>query len=64
VGKAIPFGIHDHDTAAFAVATIGRCWDMVGSVAYPKATSLLVTADADGSNCYRNRLFKVELGKA
>ena len=76
VGKAIPFGVYDihandgfvvvgddHDTAAFAVATIGRWWDMVGAVAYPEATRLLVTADAGGSNSYRNRLWKVELAK-
>jgi hypothetical protein len=76
VGKAIPFGIYDisaddgfvvvgddHDTAAFAVATIGRWWDMVGSLAYPKATKLLVTADAGGSNSYRSRLWKVELAE-
>lgn len=76
VGKAIPYGVYDiaanegfvvvgsdHDTAAFAVATIGRWWDMVGSLAYPKATRLLVTADAGGSNGYRLRLWKVELGR-
>jgi hypothetical protein len=76
VGKAIPFGVYDlnadqgfvvvgddHDTAAFAVATIGRWWDMVGSVAYPNADRLLVTADAGGSNSYRSRLWKVELAK-
>jgi hypothetical protein len=76
VGKAIPFGVYDlgadegfvvvgddHDTAAFAVATVGRWWDMVGSVAYPEATKLLITADAGGSNSYRNRLWKVELAK-
>jgi len=76
VGKAIPFGVYDlgtdegfvvvgddHDTAAFAVATVGRWWDMVGSVAYPDATQLLITADAGGSNSYRNRLWKVELAK-
>ena len=51
----------DNDTAAFAVATIGRWWDMVGSVAYPGATRLLITADAGGSNGYRNRLWKREL---
>src|SRR6202011_93243 len=67
VGKAIPFGVYDiganegvvvgddHDTAQFAVATISRWWDMVGAVAYPKATRLLITADAGGSNSYRNR---------
>ena len=75
VPKAIPFGVYDiaanegfvvvgddHDTAAFAVATIGRWWDMVGSVAYPNARRLLITADAGGSNGYRVRLWKVELG--
>ena len=76
VGKAIPFGVYDlnadegfvvvgddHDTAAFAVATIGQWWDTVGVAAYPKAERLLITADAGGSNSYRNRLWKVELAK-
>ena len=76
VGKAIPYGVYDvaadqgwvsvgadHDTAAFALATIGRWWDMVGAVAYPKAKRLLITADAGGSNSYRSRLWKVELAK-
>src|SRR5882672_346999 len=74
VGRAIPYGVFDvaanegfvvvgddHDTAAFAVATIGRWWDMVGSVAYPDAHRLLITADAGGSNGYRVRLWKLEL---
>jgi hypothetical protein len=76
VGKAIPYGVYDlgadtgwvsvgddHDTAAFAVATIRRWWEMVGAQAYPQANRLLVTADAGGSNGYRSRLWKVELGK-
>jgi hypothetical protein len=76
VGKAIPFGVYDigadegfvvvgddHDTAEFAVATIGRGWDMVGRAAYPTATKLLITADAGGSNGYRSRLWKRELGR-
>jgi hypothetical protein len=76
IGKAIPFGVwdmtadegfvvvgDDHDTAEFAVATIGRWWAMVGSAAYPKATRLLITADAGGSNGYRSRLWKLELAK-
>jgi len=76
VPKAIPYGVFDlaanegfvvvgadHDTAAFAVATIGRWWDMVGSRAYPHAHRLLITADAGGSNGYRIRLWKVELGR-
>jgi transposase len=58
-GKAIPYGVYglganagwvsvgtDHDTAAFAVATIRRWWEQTGQVLYPKATRLLVTADA------------------
>lgn len=76
IGKAIPFGVwdmtadegfvvvgDDHDTAEFAVATIGRWWDTVGSASYPKATRLLITADAGGSNSYRSRLWKLELAK-
>ena len=76
VGKAIPYGVYDigantgwvsvgddHDTAAFAVATIGRWWDMVGAPTYPKAKRLLITADAGGSNGYRVRLWKRELGR-
>ncbi len=76
VGRAIPYGVFDvaanegfvvvgddHDTAAFAVATIGRWWDMVGSVAYPDAHRLLITADAGGSNGYRLRLWKLELAR-
>jgi transposase len=76
VGKAVPYGVYDlftnegfvtvgddGDTAAFAVASIGRWWDAVGALAYPDATRLLITADAGGSNSYRARLWKVELAK-
>ena len=75
VGKAIPYGVYDmaanagfvvvgddHDTAEFAVATIGRWWDKIGAPAYPRATRLLITADAGGSNRYRVRAFKTGLG--
>lgn len=74
VPKAIPFGVYDvganqawvsvgddHDTAEFAVATIGRWWDKMGSPLYPKARRLLVTADAGGSNGYRVRAWKTGL---
>ncbi len=74
LGRAVPYGVYDlsanqgfvgvgtdNDTAAFAVNTIGRWWDMVGSVAYPGSSGLLITADAGGSNGYRNRLWKREL---
>jgi hypothetical protein len=76
VPKAIPYGVYDigannawvsvgddHDTAAFAVATVRRWWTTMGSRAYPDATRLLITADAGGSNGYRNRLWKVELAR-
>ena len=73
-GKAIPYGVYDlalnkgwvtvgmdHDTAAFAVNTIRRWWQAMGSTAYPKAASLLVVADSGGSNGSRVRLWKWEL---
>jgi Rhodopirellula transposase DDE domain len=76
LGKAIPYGVYDlaansgwvsvgvdHDTAAFAVATLGRWWQQVGSATYPAASRLLVTADAGGSNGYRVRAWKTELAR-
>ena len=75
-GKAIPYGVYDvaadaawvsvgrdHDTAAFAVATLRRWWQAMGAAAYPSATRLLVCADGGGSNSYRTRLWKVELAR-
>ena len=76
VGKAIPYGVYDlgrnrgwvsvgtdHDTAAFAVATLRRWWEQVGSLAYPNAEQLLICADAGGSNGYRVRAWKTELAR-
>lgn len=73
-GHAIPHGIYDllrnegwvtvgidHDTSAFAVASIRTWWKRMGSRVYPKATDLLITADAGGSNDHRRRLWKLEL---
>jgi Rhodopirellula transposase DDE domain len=73
-GKAIPYGVYDvagnagwvnvgtdHDTAAFAVATIRTWWRKAGQTAYPDARRMLITADGGGSNGYRTRLWKVEL---
>jgi hypothetical protein len=73
-GKAIPYGVYDlgrnvgwvsvgvtHDTASFAVATIRRWWRQMGRKAYPRARSLLITADSGGSNGARVRLWKWEL---
>lgn len=74
--KAIPYGVYDigadegwvsvsnnHDTAAFAVNAIRRWWETMSKERYPKAKRLMVTADAGGSNGYRNKLWKVELSK-
>lgn len=76
IPKAIPYGVYDlganegwmsvgddHDTAAFAVNAIRRWWQTMGAERYPKAKRLLITADAGGSNGYRNKLWKVELAK-
>ena len=41
--------------------TIRRWWRSMGQPAYPKATRLLITADAGGSNGSRLRLWKVAL---
>ncbi|MGX1117304.1 hypothetical protein RKD37_002667 [Streptomyces ambofaciens] len=72
--KAIPYGIcdmtantgwvnigTDHDTAAFAVASIRRWWQAVGRHDYPRARRLLITADGGGSNGYRTRGWKTQL---
>lgn len=74
VGKAIPYGVYDlglneayvsvgrdHDTPQFAVASIQKWWEEMGSKAYPEAQKLFITADAGGSNGYRSRAWKVEL---
>ena len=65
LGKAIPYGIYDlaantglvnvgtdHDTAAFAVASLRRWWNGQGRTGYPGARRLLITADVGGSNSY------------
>jgi hypothetical protein len=51
----------DHDTAAFAVQTIRRWWEEIGSSRYPDAKRLVITADGGGSNGSRVRLWKREL---
>ena len=51
----------DHDTARFAAQTILKWWREMGSVRYPKATELLITADGGGSNSSRCRLWKIAL---
>ena len=49
----------DHDTAAFAAASIRRWWQARGRFDYPDASRLMITPDAGGSNSYR--LWKSEL---
>lgn len=74
LGKAVPYGVYDlaantgwvnvgtdHDTAAFAVESLRRWWNTTGSVVYPNADRLLITADAGGSNSYRTRAWKTEI---
>jgi hypothetical protein len=74
VPRAYPYGIYDlgrntgfvnvgtdHDTGAFAVASIKGWWRHEGRHLYPRATKLLITADGGGSNGYRLRLWKLEL---
>jgi Rhodopirellula transposase DDE domain len=76
LGKAIPYGIYDvernvgwvnvgqdHETAAFAVESLRRWWRGDGILAYPEADRLLICADGGGSNGYRVRLWKYELGR-
>jgi hypothetical protein len=74
VPRAYPYGIYDlerntgfvnvgtdHDTGAFAVASIRGWWRKEGRRLYPSATDVLISADGGGSNGWRLRLWKVEL---
>jgi hypothetical protein len=76
VPRAYPYGIYDlgrntgfvnvgtdHDTGAFAVASIKGWWRFEGNRLYPGTSQLLITADGGGSNGYRLRLWKQELQK-
>ena len=74
VPRAYPYGIYDigrntgfvnlgtdHDTGAFAVASIRGWWHHEGRHLYPRARTMLITADAGGSNGWRLRLWTLEL---
>ena len=76
VPRAYPYGIYDigrnvgfvkvgtdPDTGAFAVASIRGWWRSEGRGIYAKASRILITADGDGSNGWRLRLWKLELQK-
>jgi hypothetical protein len=71
LGKAIPYGVYDlandegwvsvgidHDTADFAVNAIRLWWTRMGRYRYPRAGTLLITADGGGSNGPRSRRWK------
>jgi len=74
LGKVVPYGVYDilnnqgwvsvgidHDTAQFATNSIRRWWSEMGSRRFPRARSLLITADGGGSNGSRSRLWKTSL---
>ncbi len=74
VPRAYPYGIYDlgrntgfvnvgtdHDTGAFAVASIRGWWRAEGHRLYREAARILITADGGGSNGWRLRLWKLEL---
>jgi len=74
VPRAYPYGIYDlgrnvgfvnvgtdHDTGAFAVASIRGWWRAEGRHLYPRTRRLLITADAGGRNGWRLRLWNWEL---
>jgi len=76
VPRAYPYGVYDlarnkgfvnvgtdHDTGAFAVASIRGWWRSEGKRLYSRARRLLITADGGGSNGYRLRVWKLELQK-
>jgi len=76
VPRAYPYGVYDlerntgfvnvgtdHDTGAFAVASIRGWWRHEGRRLYPEVKDVLITADGGGSNGSRLRLWKLELQK-
>ena len=76
VPRAYPYGVYDlernsgfvnvgtdHDTGAFAVASIRGWWRHEGRRLYPEAKDVMITADGGGSNGSRLRLWKLALQK-
>ena len=74
IPRAYPYGVYnlerntgfvnvgtDHDTAAFAVASIRGWWRHEGRRLYSEAKDVLITADGGGSNGSRLRLWKLQL---
>jgi transposase len=74
LGKLSPYGIYcpnnnvafvnagtSHDTAEFAVESIARWWEIVGTNTFKHATRLYITCDSGGSNGCRVRMWKYQL---
>ena len=75
-GRATPYGIFDQAanhafvmigisviTAAFAVASIRRWWEQIGSSRYADSKHIVIECDGGGCNGHRPRLWKYELQK-
>jgi len=75
-GHAVPYGVYDvggntgfvnvgtdHNTAALAVESVRRWWNLAGKDAYPHAERLLATCDAGGSSGWANRAWKAGLAE-
>ena len=71
---AVPYGIYDvtlnegyvnvgvsHDTPEFAVNSIGKWWDEVGSKHHPNTKGIYITADGGGSNSSKSIRFKLKM---
>lgn len=74
LGRAVPYGTYDlandegwaavgqgADISEFAVNAIARWWETLGSVRFPQARRLLITADVGGSNRYPVRAWQCHL---
>jgi transposase len=74
LGKLSPYGVYcpnnnvafvnagtSHDTAEFAVESISRWWEIVGSSTFGHAARLYITCDSGGSNGCRVRMWKYQL---
>lgn len=74
LGQAIPYGLYEtttnrgyvcvgdcFDTPRFAAEAIRDWWEAEGQRQFPRATRLLILADAGGSNSCRSRVWKAQL---
>ena len=74
LGVGIPYGVYDltrndgwvsvgidHNTAEFATESVRRWWERMGSLAYPAAEELLMTADGGGSNGNSRSVVEVDV---